>query len=296
MYCFVINKSCISIRENKKKRFFLFLLLHRKKCPAKIFLKKKIFSMNSPKTKMKIKNQLEDVTKMMSVNDITQRTEFQNLENFRDQIYYLYDESSKIARERNNKKLKLTQSDIAKLFGIGESTVYYHLDRFTKAKEGLIRENGRPFSLTDAQLKIITDWIEECTQKPKLIELNEFCKRNFEKDLDYRTISILLKKMGYLPVTATPIEQARYEVSREAINAFYEKIDKFAEENQLPAFMCFNLDEEGHDEFVDATETKIIVKKEEALNDNKGSYYYPVPRKPNHFLVVSTLMETISGP
>ena len=46
MYCFVINKSCISIRENKKKRFFRFFFIFaftQEKMSGQNFFKKEDF-------------------------------------------------------------------------------------------------------------------------------------------------------------------------------------------------------------------------------------------------------------
>ena len=43
-------------------------------------------------------------------------------------------------------------------------------------------------------------------------------------------------------------------VTDEEIDNFFKKINEFAGGNKLPSFMCFNLDEESHGDYVDSNE------------------------------------------
>ena len=64
------------------------------------------------------------------------------------------------------------------------------------------------------------------------------------------------------------------------MNLFFAELKEFATTNAIPPFMAYNLDEEGHDEFVDAHNLKIIVKIDSKNKHRK--FVYPVTRKPNH--------------
>ena len=233
---------------------------------------------NKPLPRREIEANLDDKEKHTIIEAILSCDEYKNITDFRGQCSFIYEKAKEIRKTRNLRK-KIAYSDIAAIFGVPEYSIKYHTTRAKEEQQGDIRVNGRPGQLTDEQQKIVKQWIDDKETPPKYTDLHSFISANFSKSLHYNSLKIILNKLGYTTVKATPIEETRYNVTENTISEFYQKIEKFTRDNNIPAFFCFNLDEEGHDSYVDATDTYVIVKIEDS---NKKNFYFPVPRKPNH--------------
>ena len=230
---------------------------------------------NQPSPSKSIIKAHKNQAKQRIINAIVGSEAFSQIETHRDQCFYIYNQSK---AQSSQNKVKITKEDIAYIYGEPVHTVKYHIQRAKEQEKGIIQKNGRPFKLNEEEIENIRLWIEQ-NQNPQYIALNEYIQKTFSKSLDYNTLHLLLRKMGYETVEAKPIEENRYNVKEDTIKNFFEEIKKFTEEHSIPPFMAFNFDEEGNNEFTDAHNIKIIVKSEET-NDKK-QHFYPVKRKPN---------------
>ena len=233
---------------------------------------------NTPIPIKQITGKLNDTKKQDLVNHLTNMEEYKELQNHREQIFFLYSQSEAHSIQ-TKKKIKLTYQDIGTLFGVSYSTIRYHLEQFIREIENSTKKNGRPFSLNDSEIEKTKIWLDSREKPAKYANLREFCLTHFNKDLDYSTMLLLLEKCGYVSVDAKPMEEPRYDAPFSEIEAFFKKLAEISEMKIPPAFIL-NLDEEGHDTFVDAIERKVFVKKEKVLTRN-GEFYYPVKRIPN---------------
>ena len=238
------------------------------------FLVKKMKNQPSPSKSIVYAHKNQEKQRM--INDIIRSDAFTQLETHRDQCFYIYNQSK---AQNSQNKVKITKEDIAYIYGEPVHTVKYHIQRAKEQEEGMIQKNGRPFKLNEDEMENIRQWIEQNKTPPLYIALIEYIQKTFSKSLDYNSLHLLLRKMGYETVDAKPIEENRYNVKEDAIKTFFEEIKKFAEEHSIPPFLAFNFDEEGNNEFTDAHKIKIIVKSEE-ISDKK-QHFYPVKRKPN---------------
>ena len=87
--------------------------------------------------------------------------------------------------------------------------------------------------------------------------LMDFIQKEFRKSIDYHDLWLLLQKIGHQPVEAQLYEEARYKVTDQAINNFYNNINGVCN-HHIPSFMAFNLDEEGNYEFVNSRNSSLL--------------------------------------
>ena len=60
-------------------------------------------------------------------NEIASRTIYNSLKTFREQLTYLYLESKKISKEKNNSNLKLGYNDLSFFFDKEKTSIAYHI-------------------------------------------------------------------------------------------------------------------------------------------------------------------------
>ena len=233
---------------------------------------------NTPIPVKEITGKLDNPRKQAIVDEIIQMEEYQALQNHREQIFFIYSQAEAYSIQHKS-RIRLTYQDIGELFKVSYSTIRYHLEQYFKDLEKNTKKNGRPFSLDDEEIQKTKAWLDSREKPAKYPNLRQFCLNEFNKDLDYSTMIILLDKCGYMSVDAKPMEQPRYDAPFTQIEAFFQKLDEISKLKIPPSFVL-NLDEEGHDTFVDAVERKIFVAKEKVHNE-KGVFYYPVKRIPN---------------
>ena len=90
-----------------------------------------------------------------------------------------------------------------------------------------------------------------------------------------RSLQNILKPLGYTKKFCLPMEADRYFCNEEKLAFYFNDIEMFTRTNNIASSLCFNIDEEGHDDFVDKKAQDVIVKVGSSAN------YYPVPRKDN---------------
>ena len=242
--------------------------------------KTQFFMSNTPSPAKPIKIAHKNPRKEQIIHSIITTEEYNQLETHREQCFHIYQQSQQIWINSNKVLPRITKEDIAAIFEEEVHAAKYQIQRGKEFFEGRVKKNGRPFGFTDEELSTMQSWIEKHKNPPKFINLQEFIKTEFGKSVDYSTLHLILSKLGYDSVNAKPMDDSRYNVTEEAIDNFFKEISEFANSHKIPPFLCFNLDEEGNDEYVDAKEVKIIIKHEDF--DPQRQYFYPVKRRPNH--------------
>lgn len=244
---------------------------------------------NTPAGPRAIKKQPQKAEKIRSLDIILQSNGYKaGFQTFREQITYIYEYSEKNFGFNKDKKFihPITIRDISDMFQISRNAVFKHINTVRRDRERekngeSPRRNGRPFTLNDTQLNQVKEWLTTQEHHPPYSKLKHFTESTFEKKLDYPTYVELLQKLGYYLVKAKPIEDNRYFVTEESLDVFYAELETLTTVNDIPCAFCFNLDEEGYDEYTIAKEEIIIVEKEEKDN-NKKTKYYPITRKNDH--------------
>ena len=231
---------------------------------------------NTPDSKRDIIHMPQDPTKAFLINTIISKKEYGEIQTFREQLAFIY-------MDPLNKDKSITYDDLHDMFKIGKTTVNYHIEKykmdiFRKNSKLEPRKNGRPFTLTEQDLCLVKEWISTQRSAPKFSSLQNFVQKTFGKKLDYNTYLTILDKLGYKIVKAKPLEENRYEVTEETINIFYEEIETFTREHNIPCAFAYNIDEEGYDEYSLAKNELIIVNKD----DSDAQSFYPVPREGSH--------------
>ena len=154
-----------------------------------------------------------------------------------------------------------------------------------KEEEGKIKTNGRPFILSPEEIESVRSWIDDHEIPPKIGELRLYLLNKLEKDLSYNQLSLLLDKMNYDLKIAVPMEDERFFCDNKKVDMFYDDLYMFTLANNIPSAFIFNLDEEGNEEFADAKNEKLIVKK-----GSNGTYHYPVSRKQDHATLLACIV------
>ena len=107
---------------------------------------------------------------------------------------------------------------------------------------------------------------------PRPEEIIDYIAEKYRKKIDKRGLKTILAQINYNIKTCRPIEVDRYFCDEKKIRFYYDDIEMFTKANKIPSALCFNLDEEGHDDFMDKKPQKRIVKHENT------DEFYPVPR------------------
>lgn len=136
------------------------------------------------------------------------------------------------------------------------------------------------------QLNELQEWIKLQPFPPKLFFVRCFIEASFNQTLSYRSLLNVFEKVDLKTATADSMDANRYYADENKINFYFDCLFAFTQTNNIPAAFILNLDEEGHDSYVDATKEVVVVQK-----DQVGPFYYPVKRKNNR----TTFLACISG-
>ena len=222
------------------------------------------------------------------LDKIIHNSTFESISTLRNEVAFMLSFSKKYSEEKNDPKFRFIQEDVAKILNISLPQVKYHNGKAKRESEGKIQENGRPTLLQKSEIKSLIDWI--CIQKPepKLREVREFIRSTFNKEGSHKSLVSYLENNDLEIRSATPMEDSRYFCDEKRIKFYFDKLESLTRTNSIPSRFVYNLDEEGNDDYVDATEEKVIVRK-----GVKGTIYYPVERKQNHATLLGCI--TASG-
>ena len=211
---------------------------------------------NHPLLRKELQRMHTDSAKQALITRLSQTKEYRAFKFFREQLIFLFETG-----KQQTDIPRLTYRDLSYVFNEPFNTVKHAIQMGRRQYNGEILSNGRPFSLSDEQNQRVKEWIESHGDRaPKLRHLQNFIADEFNIVIEYKTMKRCLEKIGFETVDAFPLEESRYNVDENDLNLFFAELKEFATTNAIPPFMAFNLDEEGHDEFVDAHNLKIIVK------------------------------------
>lgn len=230
---------------------------------------------NAPDGPRKIVGHLNNACLNEIVAEITEEQEFKESVSFRHQIYQLLEKS----RERYNGIYKLTYQNVADLFDVRFTVIKRQYMNYKQELKGLKKENGRPFSLTKEQLDLFEGWYKSFKTPPTLDAAKLFLSNVFDIILDYRALESALAKAHLKRQLAEGIDKNRYECAPESIDYYYDLLHAFFSNNKVPSYFVFNVDEEGHDEFVDSKKTEWIIVPEDT---KQTQWFYPIERKDDH--------------
>lgn len=184
--------------------------------------------------------------------------EFQSATSERAQVHLCH----KWAQEYYSGQISL--QNIADFFGLGKSTVQYHLSRpfdvFSGSEMGRI---GRPPLLSDDELDVLRRFITErfharvpCTYDDILEHMEEKCGRL----LNINTLrAYIADSSEFKSVTGVPLEDSRLFSRMEDIDDYFHRLNEVISLGNVPAAFIINVDESGFNEFVDARKSVRIV-------------------------------------
>ena len=167
---------------------------------------------------------------------------------------------------------KIPYRVIGKIFGVSGSAIHDEQNKFNKGT----KKNGRPTILSEEETAKLDELIAGLIKSdgyPTIIDIQDVIYENFNKVVTTATIRTTLhRSKKYKIAIASPMEQARYECSDEAIKEYYSILKKKV--TGIPVGWCFNIDETGEQDFVDAQEISVVVPFETDIKDLE----YPVSR------------------
>ena len=180
---------------------------------------------------------------------------------------------------------KCSHLTIARKFGISRQAAEVQVNKAIKGT----KPPHRPSLLNDDELKILKKEIKNSFASKKWLRYDEIFDIIEEKfDICAKQNSLRVHLSHYLKdigkvITAVPIEDKRHAVPEEEIDRYFEKLAEI-----LPLIdyrFCYNLDETGEDEYVDAREVKVYVPV-----DFEGSKTtIPVSRVAKRFTIVHSI-------
>ena len=165
----------------------------------------------------------------------------------------------------------VTVQNLAEFFGVGKSTIAYHLSRpfdtFTGAEPGRI---GRPSLLSPEEWDAVRQFVVErmemrvpCTYD----DILEYFERQFGRLLNIKTLRGLIADCeDFRTVTGIPLEDCRLFAKIEDIEAYFQRLDELLTLGNIPAAFIINVDESGFNEYVDARKSVRIVPASYAQN------------------------------
>ena len=237
---------------------------------------------NTPAGPREIQNKPIDLKKRSIFEKVINSERYKKgFKTFNEQLAYIHETAKKYGKDH---KTSITHRDLSHIFNISKTAItnhihLYEIDKEREAEGKIPRKNGRPFTLSQSEIIEAEKYLKSQELKSKFSKFKQFCEEKFGKQLEYPTYIALLGKLGYRLVLAKPIEDTRYFVSEESLNNFYDELEIISHNNNIPSAFCWNLDEEGHDEFADSREEYIIIEDED---NNKKEIFYPVDRKSDH--------------
>ena len=191
---------------------------------------------------------------------ICRSEKFQRIDNFRDQIGYLFEK----LKEEN---IKFPKAKLCLFFDVASGVVSRFLKNYGDIHQGKIFKRGRKSILTMDQQNQLFSEIEKRYREKKGINsyahLKSYVYDKFNILIDKNTLkSIILRSKKFKIVIGRPMEKARNEVDPNEIQAYFKKASGIV--NEISIHLIFNMDEVGFQEWADRKEVKVFVPIEHA--------------------------------
>ena len=147
------------------------------------------------------------------------------------------------------------------------------------------RPNGRPFSLSKEQIQRFSEWMKTHARPPHIKQVKTFIANEVGTNLDNKTYKNALNKAGLQTDEAEAIDADRYYCSPNSIDNYYALLESYFLTYDIPTPFVYNVDEEGHDEYVDTKKTETVV----VPKGNTEKLRFPVERKDDHTTFVACI-------
>ena len=234
--------------------------------------------MNSPAGPKEIINYPENQSKKKLVDELTSINEYKTAPTFRIQVLILLE----FSRYYYDGMYKLTYQDVANLFDVTVPIIKRAYSNGKKDVDGQSNPNGRPFTLKKEQIQNFCEWYKQQEEPPKYEQVKSYFANEAG---EFRAYKNAISKAGLKVESAEGIDENRYYCSANSIDHYYDMLESFFLSNNIPSCFVFNVDEEGHDEYVDSKETELLV----VPKTNTQKLYYPVERKSDHTTFVACI-------
>ncbi len=236
---------------------------------------------NKPVTPKEVVQLPKNQNKSKIANGIMAEEVYIQAKTFRIQVYILIE----FSRDYYEGIYKLTYQDVADMFDV---TVPIIKRAYINAKKDLdekSRPNGRPFSLSKEQVQRLSEWMKSQQQPPHIKQVKSFIANEVGEDLDNKTYKNALNKAGLKTEESEAIDADRYYCNPSSIENYYDLLESYFLTYDIPSPFVFNVDEEGHDEYVDTKKTELVV----VPKSNTQKLRFPVERKDDHTTFVACI-------
>jgi len=137
-------------------------------------------------------------------------------------------------------------------------------------------QQGRPSVITESQLKLIQDYIENSYASRELLTfsmIQRFITEKMTISAPFESIRRILNERGIMQmIPAQPVEPGRFNISGKEIFDYFEKLK--SEISGTPSNLVYNVDESGFQEWVDTKHLFACVPS--SCKEKKITF--PVPR------------------
>ena len=236
---------------------------------------------NQPDPPKQIVNFPKGQYKNNLVKEIMAQQVYIEARTFRIQVY-IFIEFSRYYYDGN---YKLTYEEVANLFNVTIPIVKRAYSNAKKDLDETTKPNGRPFSLSKDQIQKLSEWIKSLEEPPQIRKVKTFIANEVGEELDNKTYKNALFKAGLKTEFAEAIDADRYYCKPSSIEYYYSMLESYFHTYNIPCSFVFNVDEEGHDEYVDTKKKELLVVPQ----DNTKRLQFPVERKDEHTTFVACI-------
>ena len=238
-------------------------------------------SVNLPEGPKKIINYPKNQSSNNLLTEITMESVYKEARTFRIQVLILIE----FSRTYYDGIFKFTYKDVADMFDVSVPIIKRAYFNGKKDIEEITKPNGRPFGVSKNQMMQFIEWYNSQKEPPKFDAVKSFIANLVGTDLDYRAYKNALEKVDLKIEEAESIEDKRYYCPGNSIDYYYAMIGLYFLTYDIPSYFVFNVDEEGHDEYVDTKKKELLV----VPKSNTEKLLFPVERKDDHTTFVACI-------
>lgn len=173
---------------------------------------------------------------------------------------------------------------IGAMFFVNKSIVK---DQETKYKFGVLPD-GRPPSFTNDEVQELFQYIDSHIDNEALTyeDISEYVYLKFHKDVCKETLRHFITRRfcnDFKSVIGIPMDSKRLDVDENDIDQYFADLEQAIQE--VHPYFVYNLDEVGVQDFQDAPQEYVLVRK----NYDKQARYYPVNRSGKRITALSCI-------
>lgn len=196
---------------------------------------------------------------------------YKQAKTFRIQVYILIE----FSRDYYDGIYKLSYQDVAEMFNVTISIIKLAYMNAKKNLDDKSKPNGRPFGLSKEQVQRLSEWMKTHQRLPHIKQVKSFIAKEVGAKFDNKTYKN----------EAEAIDADRYYCDPNSIDKYYALLESYFLTYNIPNPFIYNVDEEGHDEYVDTKKTETVV----VPKGNTEKLRFPVERKDDHTTFVACI-------